>query len=58
MTNLISESLVEAHSRAIKAVMTAMPNATEDQADEVVSAITALVFETFKEYLPGEDTCN
>jgi len=55
---MLTESLVEAHNRAIVAVMNAMPNANEDQADEVVTAITSLVFETLKQYLPGEDTCN
>lgn len=55
---MLTESLVEAHNRAIVAVMNAMPNANEDQADEVVTAITCLVFETLKQYLPGEDTCN
>lgn len=55
---MLTESLVEAHNRAIVAVMNAMPNTNEDQADEVVTAITSLVFETLKQYLPGEDTCN
>lgn len=55
---MLTEALVEAHNRAIVAVMNAMPNADEDQADEVVTAITSLVFETLKQYLPGEDTCN
>lgn len=55
---MLTKSLVEAHNRAIVAVMNAMPNANEDQADEVVTAITSLVFETLKQYLPGEDTCN
>lgn len=49
--------LVEAHNRAIVATMNAT-NATEEQADELVTAIIALVFETLKQYLPGEDTCN
>jgi len=55
---MLTEALVEAHNRAIVAVMNAMPGADEDQADEVVTAITSLVFETLKQYLPGEDTCN
>lgn len=55
---MLTEALVEAHNRAIVAVMNAMPSADEDQADEVVTAITSLVFETLKQYLPGEDTCN
>lgn len=55
---MLTESLLEAHNRAIVAVMNAMPNANEDQADEVVTAITSLVFETLKQFLPGEDTCN
>lgn len=52
------ESLTMAHYRAVKAVQAAMPSATDDQADELVEAITALVFETLKQYLPGEDSCN
>lgn len=55
---MLTESLLEAHNRAIVAVMNAIPNANEDQADEVVTAITSLVFETLKQFLPGEDTCN
>lgn len=50
--------LQEAHNRAIQAVQAAMPSASYDQADEMVTAITSLVFETLKQYLPGEDTCN
>lgn len=51
------DRLIEAHSRAIVAMMNAT-NATEEQADELVTAITALVFETFNQYLSGADTCN
>ena len=49
--------LIEAHNRALVAVMNAT-EMNEEQADEVITSIVALVFETLKEYLPGEDTCN
>lgn len=54
---LLSTELVDSHDRAIDAVKT-ISNCTDQQADEVVTAIVALVFETLKHYLPGEDSCN
>lgn len=52
------DSLTAAHHRAIEAVRTNIPKCSEQDADEIVTAIVALVFETLKQYLPGEDTCN
>ena len=52
------EALTMAHFRAFKAVQAVVPAATDDQADELITAMTALVFETLKQYLPGEDQCN
>lgn len=58
MNNPIDMSpLIEAHNRALVAVMNAT-EMNEEQADEIITSIVALVFETLKEYLPGEDTCN
>lgn len=52
------ESLTEAHTRALLAVKTALPGISDDDADEMVTAIVSLVFETLKQYLAGEDVCN
>jgi len=49
--------VMEAHNRAMVALLNAT-NMNEEQADEVITSIVALVFETLKQYLPGEDTCN
>jgi hypothetical protein len=49
--------VMEAHNRALVALLSAS-NMNEEQADEVITSIVALVFETLKQYLPGEDTCN
>ena len=49
--------LVEAHNRALVAMMNAT-NLSEEQADELITSIVSLVFETLKQYLPGEDSCN
>jgi hypothetical protein len=49
--------VMEAHDRALVALLSAS-NMNEEQADEVITSIVALVFETLKQYLPGEDTCN
>lgn len=49
--------VMEAHNRAMVALLSAS-NMNEEQADEVITSIVALVFETLKQYLPGEDTCN
>lgn len=50
--------LQEAHARALAAVSDAIPGVTQAQADELTTALVALVFETLKQYLPGEDKCN
>jgi len=52
------DTLTEAHTRALLAVKTALPGISDDDADEMVTAIVSLVFETLKQYLPGEDSCN
>lgn len=49
--------IVEAHNRALVALMNST-DMNEEQADEVITAVVSLVFETLKHYLPGEDTCN
>ena len=49
--------VMEAHNRALVALMNAT-DMNEEQADEVITSIVSLVFETLKQYLPGEDTCN
>lgn len=48
------DSLTAAHRRAVDAVRFNIPKCTEQDADEIVTAIVALVFETMKQYLPGE----
>lgn len=58
MTDLLmTEELVAAHERAITATQD-ITRCTEEQAEEFVTALVALVFETLKQYLQGEDTCN
>lgn len=52
------DSLTLAHHRAVEAVRSNIPKCSEEDADEIVTAIVSLVFETLKHYLPGEDTCN
>ena len=54
---MLTQQLMQAHDRAIQTVR-AVTNCTEQQADEFVTAVVALVFETLKQYLPGEDQCN
>jgi len=44
------DQLTAAHNRAMQAVMQAT-NADVDQADELVTSISALVFETLKHYM-------
>ena len=52
------DALSAAYKRAVDAVRFNIPKCSEQDADEIVTAIVALVFETMKQYLPGEDTCN
>ncbi len=52
------DALTAAHKRAVEAIRTNIPKCSEQDADEIVTAIVALVFETFKQYLPGDTTCN
>ncbi len=52
-------SLEDAHARAVRAVRAATITASEDEAMELVDAITLVVLETIKAYLPeGEASCN
>lgn len=45
-------NLEKAHARAVVAVLSAMPTADEDQAEEVVESFTALVLYTIQAFLP------
>lgn len=54
---MLSEQLVKAHDRAIDAVIE-VTDCEYPEAKELVEAFVSLVFETMKQYLPGEDTCN
>jgi hypothetical protein len=52
-------SLQLAHHRAVLAVMSANPRATEAQAVELADSMSALVMETLKHFLDREDEpCN
>lgn len=52
-------SLEDAHARAVRAVVTATITASEDEAMELVDAITLVVLETIKAFLPEEkESCN
>ena len=48
------EALGEAHNRAVVAVLNALNIPHEDEAEEMVDSIVALVFETMKQYLNDE----
>lgn len=48
------DRLTAAHRRAVDALRFHIPKCSEQDADEIVTAIVALVFETLKQYLPGE----
>ena len=52
-----SEELVKAHERAIDAVIE-LTDCEYPEAQELVEAFVSLVFETMKQYLPGENKCN
>lgn len=45
------EALGEAHNRAVVAVLNALDIPSEDEAEELVDSIVALVFVTMKQYL-------
>jgi hypothetical protein len=49
--------VMEAHNRALVALLNST-DMTEEEADEVITSLVALVFKTLKLYLPGEDLCN
>jgi hypothetical protein len=48
------DSLTAAHRRAVDAVRFNIPKCDAEEADEIVTSIVALVFETMKQYLPGD----
>lgn len=45
----------EAHARAVVALLNAMPNASEEEAEEVVESFTALILYTLQAFLPNGD---
>ena len=45
-------NLEKAHARAVVAVLNAVPNCNEDEANEVVESFTALVLYTIQSFLP------
>lgn len=47
----------EAHARAVVSLLNAVPQCTEEQAEEVVEAFTALILYTLQAFLPtpGDD---
>lgn len=51
--------VMEAHNRALVALLNST-DMTEEEADEVITSLVALVCRTIKEYLPnqGDTTCN
>ncbi len=44
-----------AHARAVNALLGNIPKLSEDEACEIVESMTALMLETLKHFLPGED---
>lgn len=53
MIDHANDSLMQAHRRAVDAVRFNIEKCTAEDADEIVTAIVALVFETMKHYFPG-----
>ena len=47
------DRLLQAHRRAVDAVRFNIEKCTAEDADEIVTAIVALVFETMRQYFPG-----
>jgi len=58
ITLVDTDEITAAHTRAVDAVRFNIPKCTKEDADEIVTAIVALVFVTLKHYLPGENKCN
>lgn len=50
----INETLEAARDRAVVAVLNAVPQSRENEAEEMVESIVSLVFETMKQYLNEE----
>lgn len=48
------QALEAARDKAIVAVLNAVPQSREDEAEELVESIVSLVFETLKQYLNEE----
>lgn len=48
------EALEAARDKAVVAVLNAVPQSRENEAEEMVEAIVTLVFETLKQYLNEE----
>ena len=47
--------LEEAHAKAVVSLLNAVPQCTEEQAEEVVEAFTALILYTLQAFLPQGD---
>ena len=47
--------LEEAHARAVVSLLNAVPQCTEEQAEEIVEAFTALILYTLQAFLPQGD---
>lgn len=55
MNHLDLKPLEAAHARAVNALVGNIPKLSQDEACEIVESLTAVVLETLKHYLPGED---
>lgn len=55
--SLEMQPLIDAHNRALVALMNAT-DMNEEQADEVITSLVSLVFETLNQFLPGGQKCN
>lgn len=51
------DKLTEAHNRAIQAVLD-ITDSDVDQADELVTSISILIFETFKKFIGENNAAN
>ena len=46
--------LEDAHSRAVVSLLNAIPQCSEEQAEEVVESFTALILYTLQAFLPSQ----
>jgi hypothetical protein len=53
MTERELTNIEQAHDRAVVALLNAVPTATEEQAEEVVTSFTALILYTIQAFVPG-----